>query len=54
MWIRNVRKTKREITSSKLENNLFILHPTYRSVLIEHTKICYVIERLRFVEVSPH
>lgn len=52
MWIRNVRRTKREITSTALENKLFLLHKTFKTVLIEHKQKCLHIENLRFVEVS--
>lgn len=54
MWNRNVRRTRREITSTALENKLFLLHKTFKDVLIEHKKQCLFIENLRFVEVSSH
>ena len=51
-WTTMVIMNKRAIVRKKLQEKLFILHPTFQKMILKHRKYCHEIEQLQFVDIS--
>lgn len=51
-WISILSQEKIKKISNILSENLFILHPEYRKILIKHANVCYDIEQFGLIDVT--